>query len=65
MRNVLTGVEVAISVVLLIGAGLMLKSFAHLVSGNLGLNPNHLLTLRLVLPASKYSSESKLLPFSR
>ena len=64
MRTILTGVEIAVSVVLLVAAGLMLKSFVHLVRGNLGINPNHLLTLRLVLPADKYSSGSKLLPFS-
>lgn len=64
LRSVLTGLEVAVSVVLLVAAGLMLKSFAHLVSGNLGISPDHLLTLRLILPADKYSNEPKLLPFS-
>lgn len=64
VRGFLTGVEVAVSVVLLVAAGLMLKSFAYLIGGNLGINPDHVLTLRLVLPADKYSSASKLLPFS-
>jgi len=67
LRNVLTGVEVAVSVVLLIAAGLTLKSFAYLIGGNLGINPEHVLTLRLVLPADKYfknSDEARLLPFS-
>jgi putative ABC transport system permease protein len=64
LRNVLTGVEVAVSVVLLVAAGLMLKSFAHLLGGNLGIKPDHVLTLRLVLPADNYRSASTLLPFS-
>ena len=67
VRSILTGVEVAISVVLLIAAGLMLKSFVNLMSGNLGINPNHVLTMRLVLPADSYfknSNPAKLLPFS-
>ena len=64
IRNILTGSEVAISVVLLVAAGLMLKSLAHLMSGNLGVNPNHVLTLRLVLPADQYSKPSKLMMFS-
>jgi predicted permease len=63
-RTLLTALEVAVSVLLLIAAGLMLKSFAHLMRGNLGLNPDHLLTLRLVLPADKYPNGAKLLPFS-
>ena len=67
IRGVLTAVEVAVSVVLLVAAGLMLKSFVHLMSGNLGLNPDHVLTMRLVLPADTYfkdSNPAKLLPFS-
>lgn len=67
LRNLLTGLEVAVSVVLLVAAGLMLKSFAYLIGGNLGINPQHVLTMRLVLPADKYfknSNPTKLLPFS-
>jgi predicted permease len=64
MRDVLTGFEVSVSVVLLVAAGLMLKSFSHLIGGNIGVNPDHVLTLRLVLPADKYSSKPKLLAFS-
>ncbi len=67
LRNLLTGVEVAVSVVLLVAAGLMLKSFAYLIGGDLGINPEHVLTMRLVLPANKYFqnlNSAKLLPFS-
>lgn len=67
IRSILVGVEVAISVVLLIAAGLTLKSFVRLVTGDLGINPEHVLTMRLVLPAETYfknSNPAKLLPFS-
>lgn len=64
LRNILTGLEVAVSVVLVVAAGLLLKSFAHLVHGNLGINPDHVLSLRLILPENKYSSPAKLFPFS-
>lgn len=67
VRSILIGVEVAISVVLLIAAGLMVKSFVRLMRGNLGINPDHVLTMRLVLPADTYfknSNPAKLLPFS-
>lgn len=67
VRSILTGVEVSVSVVLLIAAGLMLKSFVHLMTGNLGINPDHVLTMRLVLPANNYfkdSNPAKLLPFA-
>ena len=67
VRSILTGVEVSISVVLLIAAGLMLKSFLHLMTGDLGINADHVLTMRLVLPANNYfkdSNPAKLLPFA-
>ena len=67
LRSILTGVEVSVSVVLLIAAGLMLKSFVHLITGNLGIGTDRVLTMRLVLPANNYfkdSNPAKLLPFA-
>jgi len=43
-------VESALAFVLVIGAGLMIKSFTHLLATSPGFNPNHLLTLRIKLP---------------
>ena len=53
-RSTLVAVEVALSLVLLIGAGLMIKSFARLQQVNLGFNPDQLVTTSLSLSRSKY-----------
>jgi putative ABC transport system permease protein len=52
--------EVAVSLILLVGAGLMLKSFLHLQKVDVGFNPENLLTMQLSLPA-KYREDHKLI----
>jgi predicted permease len=42
--------EVALAAVLLVGAGLLLKSFAQLIGGDTGFRPDHLVTLRFEVP---------------
>jgi putative ABC transport system permease protein len=49
-RATLVIAEAALAFVLVIGAGLMIESFLHLMETNPGFNPNHLLTLRIKLP---------------
>ena len=62
-RNLLATAEVALSLILLAAAGLTLKSLVHLLRGDLGLNPDHVLSMRVLLPSSKYPKSSDDLAF--
>jgi predicted permease len=53
-RSVLVIAEMALSLVLLAGAGLMIKTFLRLEGTSLGFNPDHVLTAQLLLPDNKY-----------
>ena len=57
-RGLIIG-EFALSLALLVSAGLMIKSFFHLVRGDLGFNPERVLTLRAFLPGYKYKTEDQ------
>ena len=65
IRGALVVSEIALSLILLIGAGLMIKSFVRLQQFNLGFNPDRMLTLRLQLPRSKYKEDSQIAGFYR
>ena len=54
LRRVLLTIEVGITVVLLIGAGLLLKSYARLRSSNLGCVTRNVLTMQFSLPDARY-----------
>ncbi len=57
--NALVVMEVSLAVILLVGGGLMLKSFVRLVSVDPGFDPHQVLRLDLALPAPKYSEPQK------
>ena len=56
LRNTLVVVEVALSLVLLAGAGLLMRSFVALQQVDLGLNPDNILVARLPLPRGQYKT---------
>jgi predicted permease len=53
-RRLLVVSELALSVILLIGAGLLIRSFAHLESVSPGFNPQDVLTLELTMNGHRY-----------
>ncbi|PYT79397.1 MAG: hypothetical protein DMG41_38710 [Acidobacteria bacterium] len=55
LQRVLVVSEVALALVLLVGAGLMIQSFERLETAPTGFNPDHLLTVRVPLMSYKYS----------
>ncbi len=59
VRGALVIVEVALSVALLVGAGLLLRSFAKLQDVKPGFEPNNLLTMRISLPRSRYRENAE------
>ena len=65
LRNVLVVAEIALSLVLLVGAGLMIRSFARLLGTDPGYDPNKLLTFQISLPDSRYPKVSNVIAFYR
>jgi predicted permease len=63
--NGLVAAEIAISLTLLVAAGLMLKSFVRLRSMDFGVRRSGVLTVHLNLPDSKYGSDAKIVAFTR
>ena len=59
MRGVLVVGQVALSLLLLAGAGLLIKSFQNLRSTSPGFDPSQVLTADFVLPGGKYSDTEK------
>ena len=54
LRNALVIIQVALSLVLFVGAGLMIRTFAKINQVNLGFNPNNVLTFQVPLSPRKF-----------
>ena len=65
LRGALVVAEVALAVVLVIGAGLMGRSLAALGRVPLGFDPEGVLTMRVALPQTRYDSPEKVVDFYR
>ena len=63
VRSLLVVAEVAMSLVLLVGAGLLIRSFMRLQQFDLGFNPDNLLTMRIQLPGTKYREGKQVAAF--
>ena len=63
LRGALVVAELALAVMLLAGAGLMLRSLWNLSRIDLGFNPDRVLTMRLALPAAQYDTPEKVVGF--
>ena len=57
LRDLFVVAEIALALVLLIGSGLMIRSFSRLNSVDPGFNAKDLLTVQLLLPISKYGED--------
>jgi predicted permease len=65
VRDTVVVMEVALSLTLLIGAGLLMRSFEALRQVRLGLQPDHVFQTGLVLPADRYKTSEQLTEFVR
>jgi putative ABC transport system permease protein len=58
IRSALVVVQLALALVLLAGAGVMIKSFARLQASPLGFNPDRVLTMHVTLPRTRYRTDA-------
>ena len=59
LRSAVVVCEIALSLMLLTGAGLVVASFKKVVNADLGFQPDHLLSLELFLPPDRYPREDR------
>ncbi len=63
LRNAVVVLEVALSLTLMVGAGLLMRSFMALREVQLGFQPDHILLVRLPLPTDRYKTSDQLISF--
>ena len=64
MRDGFVVAQVALSLVLLVGTGLLLRSFARMKGAPIGFDPNNLLTMRVDLPEARYPRHENQIAFA-
>jgi putative ABC transport system permease protein len=64
LRSAMVVTEIALAVVLLVGAGLMMKSLFRLLQTNVGFKTENVLTMTVILPSSKYTDPNKQINFN-
>ncbi len=62
-RKLLVIFEVALSLILLVGASLLIRSYQRILNSHPGFNPHHVIALRMSLPAVKYAKPELTLSF--
>ena len=65
LRDTLVVLEVALSLTLLVAAGLLMRSFVALREVHLGLQPDHIISARLPLPVDRYKTAQQIAGFYR
>ena len=65
LRDAVVVLEVALSLTLLVGAGLLMRSFVALREERLGFHPDHVLFTRMPLPQDRYKTSEQLAGFFR
>jgi predicted permease len=63
LRKILLTAEIALTVILLVSAGLLFKSFLHLRTSDLGCVTDHVLTIKYGLPEKQYDTREKVVAF--
>jgi putative ABC transport system permease protein len=65
VRQLFVAVQLGLCIVLLIGAGLLARSFSRLQQVPVGFNPDHLVTAELRLPVTKYGNDTVVVAFGQ
>jgi len=65
LRSAVVVLEVAVSLTLLVAAGLLMRSFVALRDVHLGLQPDHIFVARLPLPEDRYKTSDQVAGFFR